>query len=269
MASFTARLEAYFGMFTRAGGEFALGALMSGVFCLPPAHAETCPPVLQKLAIQTLGNQIASRMIKSYESGSQVDVEMVPQYFLNGLNNQSVTGVSSNEIYNSLGMGSQRTDKLLACFPQLRSFLATVEAKRQEARQQLEDNLQKANAENDKPAHVLVRSYADYIYIKNCYNQRKGYLAVNVSDEEFERARTAVQKVEQKMIDLEPRLDKDALWKSANGDGKDWQTNRDKVDYAVMSTIKDSRQKCQRALSDLEATYKRFVPEARIMKKDF
>ena len=120
-----------------------------------------------------------------------------------------------------------------ACFPELKElfFFANQRLSPQSlnAAQVAEAQRQQADAAGTaKPEHVLLRSYAEYIYVKKCYDGREGYLSINVSDQELDKARTAVRSIEQKMIQTDPNLDKDALWKRANSEDGDWQTDRDK-----------------------------------------
>ena len=144
---------------------------------------------------------------------------------------------------------------LYVCFPELKEVFFSAQqriraAQEDEARQQQEDAEEIA-----KPENVLFRSYAKYIYLKRCYDDREGYLSVNISDPELEKARTAVSSIEQKLLQANPGLDKDTIWKRANS-ANSVENHLDRDD-------------CQGALNALEKTYEALVPGAKDVKKDF
>jgi hypothetical protein len=144
------------------------------------------------------------------------------------------------------------------CFPTLRGLYSLAQQQQQErqkekARQEREEAL--AQAERNKPLNILHRYYTEYIYVKKCYDDRNGYLSVNISDKELESARSAVRNIEQKMLEADAHLDKDAIWEAANQDAnKSRQRDRDS---------------CQQSLHSLEEEYTTLVPNAKIIRKDF
>src|SRR4051812_26801 len=52
------------------------------------------------------------------------------------------------------------------------------------------------------PEYQLGESYLNYIRIKKCVEDRKGYLAIYISDAELGRARRAVKRIEDKLFPL-------------------------------------------------------------------
>lgn len=176
----------------------------------------------------------------------------------------------------ALGSVNGNRALLFVCFPELKELVLFAKqrltpeslnsAQVAEARRQREEQI------NDrKPEHILVRAYAEYVYLKKCYDRRQGYLAVNLSEEELKRGRAAARAIEQKMIEADASLDneKDALWRQANGEDGDWQTDRDKTFFLLLLTMQSDRDRCQFVLHDLDEGYKALVPDAKSVKKDF
>lgn len=133
----------------------------------------------------------------------------------------------------------------------------------------------RAHRSRHAPSHVLLRSYYDYIVVKKCHDARIGYLSVDISDHELERARTAVRDLERKMVETDSSLDKDALWRRANSDNSDWQTDQDKTEFMRghyderMEFDLSERRRCQSTLGFLEQRWKTVVPEGATVRKDF
>jgi hypothetical protein len=92
---------------------------------------------------------------------------------------------------------------------------ASLQGERLESERRVAEQ-QRIEAERNKPANVLLQSYSQYIYLKKCELERHGYLSVNLSELELDRAKTAVRNIEKKMTETDPALDKDSLWQTAN-----------------------------------------------------
>jgi C-terminal processing protease CtpA/Prc len=172
------------------------------------------------------------------------------------------------------------TRQVLACFPFMQKVAEDVVAQRNGAaeaerrKQEQFDNMlgemrqqaeaarqreaqlrQQQEQESRKPENLLRASYSRYIFIKQCWESRSGYLAVFISDPEMERAKKAVSRIEDK---LKPQLPSavttDELWSEANNG-----TNRLPV----------TQEFCQHELDDLETAYRNLAPEDRGVRKDF
>jgi hypothetical protein len=238
---------------------FILGCLLTGATLPPAVHGdEACPQIFLRPDVQAKAAAIADEMTnpKSHWTSSD-DMKL---YFTNRLAGQRYSGELRDDIYRAAG-GERGNDKLSICFPKFRNALMPIEQKEktdsenqalEQQKQALEQ--QKIEAERNKPINVLLRSYADYIYVKKCYDERKGYLLVNVSDEELQRAKTAVRNIEQNMIEADSALNKNALWEEAN---------------KVNSSFGTERDRCQYIIQRLETTYKNLSPDAKSIRKDF
>lgn len=157
-------------------------------------------------------------------------------------------------------MDSRHFYLLFVCFPELRNLVSlarqrTNSASILAAEQGEAARQRQVDVEFNKPENVLLRAYQEYIVVKKCYDDRKGYLSVNISDEEIEKARQAARGIEQKLIEADSALDKDALWKKANNN----QSPGGEGD----------RDSCQATFHDLLAEYAKLVPEAKGVRKDF
>lgn len=166
-------------------------------------------------------------------------------------------------------------DQVLACFPAVAEALqkeAAARAERAEAerarerryalqRQQQEEVIRREQeqreAEAKKPINLLRTSYANYIFIKRCYDDRQGYLMVYISDPELARARHAVSRIEEKLKpDLPPSVTTDSLWSEANA----------LIDKQRMPLVQPF---CQTKLRSLEQTHRSLIPEDDRTPKDF
>ena len=180
-------------------------------------------------------------------------------------------------------IGQMPDEKFYSCFPRLKNISVAIERgrEREASRQkQIEEEetrvAAKSRAENDAPSHVLVRSYFEYGVIKECHGERKGYLQVNISDQEMEQAKTAVINIEKKLLESEPSLNKDELWRTATGENRGWQTDRDKTDMIFRMydergklDVQNKRRQCQLSLQYLLGSYKKLVPGSAVIPKDF
>lgn len=105
------------------------------------------------------------------------------------------------------------------------------------------------------PDYQLKAAYANYIYIKHCYDARQGYLVIYISDAELELARRAVSRVEEKFgPQLPPGATTDGLWAQAS---------------AAPDPFPLVRELCQLQLQQFEQTYRQMFPADFGTKKDF
>jgi hypothetical protein len=226
--------------------------LLTGVTLSQDAHGEeTCPQAFLRSDVQAAAAAIVDKMMVINARWTSDGMKL---FLSNGLAGQAFNGLSRNDIYRNTG-GERGNDKLAICFPKFRNALNRIEQKEKANNDNRLLEQQKIEAERNKPINVLLRSYAAYIYIRKCQLDRQGYLSVNVSDEEIDRAKTATRNIEQKMIEADSNLDKNALWKEAN-----------KANSDVGETDRDQ---CQQTVRRLENTYKTLSPEAKIIRKDF
>ena len=177
-----------------------------------------------------------------------------------------------------------RWTALVSCFPELgpvktineqailknagleKSKQATIEAAKQE--QQGKDN---------DPKHILTRTYYEYISIRKCFDKRDGYISVNISAVEMERAKRTAKGIEEAISKNEPGIDKDAAWKSASSDSDEWKTETDKAELTLLEQYNSQleavdlsdRNRCQNLLHSLEKRLEKIAPKANNVKKDF
>jgi flagellar biosynthesis GTPase FlhF len=124
-----------------------------------------------------------------------------------------------------------------------------ADRKRAEA-QRVEEEQQR---EARRPANVLKRLYAQYAYVKQCYEFRNGYVSIFVSDNEFTRARTAIKAIETKLKSIDSAINTDFIWAEA----------------ASAISIVPERGSCQVALQSLMSAFQEIAPDAAAPKKDF
>ena len=172
---------------------------------------------------------------------------------------------------------------LVACFPEMKSVKSLNEraiarkaelesgkriaAKRAKQEQQEKDN---------EPVHILTRTYYDYILVRKCFDARNGYVSVNISTAEMERAKKAAKGIEDSILKRNPSVDKNAVWKIANSDSENWKTDTDKIELMLLQQYDSrlqvdlsDRTRCQNTLGALEKRFERLVPEENAVKKDF
>jgi hypothetical protein len=102
----------------------------------------------------------------------------------------------------------------VTCVPELntiktlndQALAQEAETKRQEAKEN-EQRRRELQAKENDPNHLLTRTYYDYIVIKKCFDQRQGYLAVNISDQEMALAKTAAKGIEDFIQEANPGID--------------------------------------------------------------
>jgi hypothetical protein len=135
-------------------------------------------------------------------------------------------------------------DAVAICFPQLRvEYLRIVEAaQRQAADEEAAEERRRIAAEESKeaqerrriaaeeaaqerrriaaweaveaakPRNRLLSVYANYVIVKQCHDQRDGYIAVYINDTEIERAREAMGVIEKAILAEDPSLPATEMW---------------------------------------------------------
>ena len=118
------------------------------------------------------------------------------------------------------------------------------------------------NSNNPNPEHILKTAYTNYITVKVCYEHRKGYEYIWISDPEVVKAREYVATIEGK-LNLPNR---EEIWKSIDPQRIE--------SFLVLSETTNGlgrggeRLYCQGALSSLRSQYDTIVgPQP--LKKDF
>ncbi len=170
---------------------------------------------------------------------------------------------------------------LVSCFPELspvQSINAQAIARNEELKKQEAKNAEKyrqeQQAKENEPKHLLTRTYYDYIVVRKCFEQRQGYLSVNISEQEMDRAKKAAKAIEDGIQKSSPTA-KDAAWTAATSGSDDWMTDGDKTDLALLNYNdrlqfdQSDRNRCQKTLGALEERFRKIVPEANAVKKDF
>jgi hypothetical protein len=171
---------------------------------------------------------------------------------------------------------------LVACFPELspiqsinaQAIMRNAETKK-ETEKKADRERQDEHAKNNDPKHLLIRTYYDYIIIKRCFDQRQGYAAVNISDQEMANAKQFAKTIEDSVQKVTPSIDKELAWKIASSDSEDWMTPGDKTELILsrynnqFELDKTDRNRCQKILAALETRSKKLAPEANTVEKDF
>jgi hypothetical protein len=146
-----------------------------------------------------------------------------------------------------------------------RKYDADVEAAQAAARQRAEEEArrQREAAEGAKlRVNVLGNSYAAYVDVKRCYEARKGYSVIYISDPEMERARNAVREIEEA---VKPKVDTAAaenLWSRVQeAQGRSFNPSGDYLERV--------RALCRERLEFLLETHLEQVPDSRSIEKDF
>ena len=159
---------------------------------------------------------------------------------------------------------SRSGEEMTTCFPALRTLFGEIEAKRaadrrqaetlrREEQRKLEEKRMAATTveESEKPRALLAKAYFAYIVLRRCAEDPR----VFVTEEAMMNARHAVQEVQKKLVQLEPKLETDAVWLEAN-------QVANKLSLNVLLLCGDSSQ-------TLQSMYKKLIPESEILKKDF
>jgi len=120
--------------------------------------------------------------------------------------------------------------------------------------------------EANKPTNVLVNAYEAYIVVKRCYEARRGYLAVHVSEPEMAHAKDAIQLIEKR---LAPQLPSDTsvkqLW--ARADQGVQQRFGELLAYA--SELRVGEGLCQSHKMQLSQILRKLYSESSGTQKDF
>jgi hypothetical protein len=125
-----------------------------------------------------------------------------------------------------------------------------------QAEEELQKEAKNATLEATKPSNRLRIAYAQYIFVKRCYDARLGYLTIYISESELARAKRAASRIEEKLKpNLPSDVTTDGLWSEANA--------------AAAPDLPLSQQTCQTMLGSLEQAYAELVPKDRQIKKDF
>jgi hypothetical protein len=67
---------------------------------------------------------------------------------------------------------------------------------------------------------TLRQAYAFYIEVRRCWEYRRGAANVFISDQQMERARHIIGRIELAILRRSPELDKEAIWRAATADAE-------------------------------------------------
>ncbi|PZO77304.1 MAG: hypothetical protein DI629_14975 [Mesorhizobium amorphae] len=164
-----------------------------------------------------------------------------------------------------------------ACLPGYATAMAQIEAF--EAGQAAEQQARAANEQSEAkkqareahlPQNVLAGAYSNYIMVRNCHESREGYAIVYVSDQEMERSRDAVQKIEAAIKAANPDLDTDRIWAEAANPKPDAKSEFLGQLFALSVIAEGNEdQVCKMAMGQLRSILENVAPEATVIEKDF
>jgi hypothetical protein len=181
-----------------------------------------------------------------------------------------LTGIKSMMSYNNkqhlINIIDSITYEELACFPVFVPWMQKTEQNYAEEQKRIaQQQAEKAEQRRiwNLPVNVLYRAYVAYINVKRCYEARKEYWSVNISDREMFQAREAIERIES---ELKPKLDSeistDQVWEGADHDAQ-------RTFPFPMNGGPLVRDFCQMHLSSLQGTLKALVPGIDRTQKDF
>jgi hypothetical protein len=114
--------------------------------------------------------------------------------------------------------------------------------------------------------NFLADAYMSYIVVKRCYDMRRGYLVVHISDPEMLHAKEQMRLIEKQ---LAPKLDtgvsSEALWSDA--DRRVQETFGDML--SIIQQIGSDHGLCKNRLMLLSETFRQLFPDSTQTKKDF
>lgn len=251
------------------------------ILLLAPAYAQqqgyACPqysPQVRQKVVNDMVNAIKKRPYRGTRARPDLPLypegELMMQFYLLGLN------YGEGRAFNA------PWSVWANCIPELKSIKAlndqalagAQEAERQQANAEQLKRQERQTRENE-PTHLLTRTYYDYVVVRKCFEQRQGYVAVNISEQEMDRAKKAAKAIEDAILKISPGVDKDAAWKAATSGSDDWMTDGDQTDLMLsrydsqLKLDQSDRNRCQNILTALEARLKKTAPETNAVKKDF
>jgi hypothetical protein len=123
-----------------------------------------------------------------------------------------------------------------------------------------------------RPDVLMQRAYVDYICVRGCQQRqqtRTNFVSSDdfISFEEMRRARSAVSSIEHMLIQLDPKLDFDTLWKRA-ASSQESRVGTDSFAALLMLGLKSNNERCRYYLDDLEKVVD-LVPHLMRADKDF
>lgn len=123
-----------------------------------------------------------------------------------------------------------------------------------------------------RPDILMQRAYVDYICVSGCQQRQQTRTSFVSSDdfisfEEMRRARSEVSSIEHMLIQLDPKLDLDTLWKKV-ANSRESQAGSGSFAALLMLGLKSNNERCRYYLDDLERVVG-LVPHLMRADKDF
>ncbi|MBV9237431.1 MAG: hypothetical protein JOZ94_16470 [Xanthobacteraceae bacterium] len=123
-----------------------------------------------------------------------------------------------------------------------------------------------------RPDILMQRAYVDYICVRGCQQRQQTRTSFVSSDdfisfEEMRRARSEVSSIEHMLIQIDPKLDLDTLWKKA-ANSRESQPGSGSFAALLMLGLKSNNERCRYYLDDLERVVG-LVPHLMRADKDF
>lgn len=124
------------------------------------------------------------------------------------------------------------------------------------------------------PVYSLGSAYKKYMSIKKCYEDRKSYQVVYVTDDEYLSSKKIIAAIEKYAQSVSPSISTDQVWKDVTDNPKKYVSFVELTTVPVNDDIVDDdfdgrRVTCQGLIDALAKAYKKINPEAFKIKKDF
>ena len=103
-----------------------------------------------------------------------------------------------------------------SCYPELKDILATSKRAEIESQQRQKEVEAALEQERNKPENQLMTLYDNYLVVRVCYENRKGYALVYVTDTQMEEGRRAVKIKEQDLQKRFPTLGTNKIWEESS-----------------------------------------------------
>ena len=124
------------------------------------------------------------------------------------------------------------------------------------------------------PVYSLGSAYKKYMSIKRCYEDRKSYQVVYVTDDEYLSSKKIMAAIEKYAQSISPSISTDQVWKDVTENPKKYVSFVELTTVPINDDVVDNdfdgrRTTCQGLVDALAKTYKKINPEAFKIKKDF
>lgn len=234
------------------------GAAEAQVFRCPPYSKEEITKAVTDIVRQAKENEV--RNITELA----LSFDMALRRASGGGRSNSLQIIFSDPVSPQSTARTFNENKFYSCYPELRGLIQEsqrTKIEREKDRREQQAALQKQQQLPDNRLRLL---YENYIFVRLCFDTRRGHLLVYINESQMNEARIAVKAKEQTLLKEHPNLQSERIWRELSAETS---SASEVMTLGSARFVESIHLRCSLALTYLLSHSDGYQPSA--IKKDF